>query len=137
MSPTKRVLFICTANAARSQIAEALLRSMRPDTYEVYSAGTNPTEVDPRALEVLASARVSAEGLRSKSVDEFADQHFDYVIALCSKAKAECRPLPCAGEFMAWDFEDPKTSDSPHAFSKTLKGIQQRIQMLLLVTEKD
>lgn len=137
MSHTRRVIFICTANAARSQMAEALLGNMRPDTYDIYSAGTDPTGVDPRALAALDRLSVDTEGLHSKSIDEYLNEHFDYVVALCNKAQAECKALPGAGEFMAWDFEDPQVSDSPTAFRKTLQEIQQRVQMFLLVTEKD
>jgi ArsR family transcriptional regulator, arsenate/arsenite/antimonite-responsive transcriptional repressor / arsenate reductase (thioredoxin) len=137
MADKRRILFICTANAARSQMAQSLLRDMRPDSYEVFSAGNAPTEVDARAIAALNKLDVNTEGLRSKSIDEFAHQEFDYVITLCSKAQAECRTLPNATTQMAWDFEDPQTSGRTDAFAKILREIQQRIQMFLLVTEKN
>ncbi|HIM40158.1 MAG TPA: arsenate reductase ArsC [Methylophaga aminisulfidivorans] len=137
MHRKKRVLFVCTANAVRSQMAEALLRRLRPDTYEVFSAGTAPTEVDPRALRALELFDVVPSGLHSKSLEQFRGQAFDYVIALCKKSGAECQTVQCDGEYMAWDFEDPQTVGTSHAFVKTLKEIQQRIQMFLLVTEKE
>lgn len=136
MPQKRRVLFVCTANAARSQMAEALLRRLRPDTYEVYSAGTAPTEIDPRAVSALEHFDIDPSGLHSKPLEQFRDQTFDYVIALCKKSEAECQTVQCEGEFMAWDFEDPQTTDTPNAFAKTLNEIQQRIQMFLLVTEK-
>lgn len=137
MPRKKRVLFVCTANAARSQIAEALLRHLRPETYEVFSAGTAPSEVDPLALQALEHSDIDASGLHSKQLGQFRDQTFDYVIALCKKSDAECQTVQCEGEYMAWDFEDPQTVGTPTAFIKTLKEIQQRIQMFLLVTEKE
>lgn len=135
MPPKYRVLFVCTANAARSQMAEALLRNMRPD-YEVFSAGTKPTSVDPKALEALKNADISAAGLHSKSLEKYRNQRFDYVIALCSKAGKECQTLSDAGEFLAWDFEDPQTSGRTGAYAKTLEEIRTRLNMFLLVTEK-
>lgn len=135
MSLKPRVLFVCTANAARSQIAEALLRSIRPE-YEVFSAGTEPTGVDPKALEALRKADISTIGLHSKPIERFRDQYFDYVIALCSKAGKECQTLSNAGEFLAWDFEDPQTSGRTGAYAKTLEEIRTRLNMFLLVTEK-
>lgn len=132
----KRVLFVCTANAARSQMAEAVLRQLRPDSYEVFSAGTAPAGVDPRALKALEKNGVDTAGLHSKSLDEFRDHYFDYVIALCDKSHSECQSLRRAGEFMAWDFEDPQSSEDAAAFGRALGNIQQRIQMFLLVTEK-
>ncbi len=136
MSYKKRVLFVCSANAARSQLAEGLLRHLRPDTYEVFSAGTTPSEVDPLAIQALEHFDIDPSGLHSKQLDQFRDQTFDYVIALCKKSDAECQTVQCEGEYMAWDFEDPQVEGTPTAFVKTLKEIQQRIQMFLLVTEK-
>ena len=136
--PTKtRVLFVCTANAVRSQMAEALLRRLRLDTYEVFSAGTDPTEVDPLALRALEFFDVVPSDLHSKSLEQFRGQAFDYVIALCKKSEAECQTVHCDGEYMAWDFEDPQTVGTAGAYVKTLKEIQQRIHMFLLVTEKE
>ena len=136
MPRKKRILFVCTANAARSQMAEALLRRLRPDSYEVFSAGTAPTQVDPRAIKALEQFDIEPTGLHSKPLDQFQNQTFDYVIALCKKSEAECQTVQCEGKYMAWDFEDPQTADRPNAFVKTLSEIQQRIQMFLLVMEK-
>lgn len=135
MSP-KRVLFVCTANAARSQMAEAVLRHLRPTSYEVFSAGTAPSEVDRRALRALEELKINTEGLHSKSLNNFRGQRFDFVIALCDKSHQECNKFTGAGTTLAWDFDDPQTSADPLAFTKTLRDIQQRIQMFLLVTEK-
>lgn len=133
----QRVLFVCTANAARSQMAEALLKKLRPDAYEVFSAGTQPAEIDSRALRALTQMDIDTTGLHSKALDTFVSERFDYVIALCDKAHAECRSLPDTGQFIAWDFDDPQQRNTQAAFAKTLREIQQRIQMFLLVTEKE
>jgi protein-tyrosine-phosphatase len=113
MTSKARVLFVCTANAARSQLAQALLRHTDSEHFEAFSAGTTPTQVDPRTFEALSHIGVSTEGLRSKSIDEFRGERFDYVITLCDKAAAQCRSLPGAGEALAWSFEDPVTSTNP------------------------
>ncbi|WP_428239526.1 metalloregulator ArsR/SmtB family transcription factor [Gynuella sp.] len=131
-----RVLFVCTGNSARSQMAEAVLRDMTGDHFEVYSAGTHPEEVDPRTLSTLERAGIPCAGLRSKHSDEFAGQSFDYVISLCDKAHQECRHWPGAGVVMAWDFPDPKTSDDPLAFARTLHEISERIRLFVLVNSK-
>jgi len=131
-----RVLFLCTANSARSQIAEALLRHQAGDRFEVCSAGTQPDEVDPRAVEALQAFGIGADGLRSKSIDSLAQQHFDFVITLCSKARQECQNWPGSGVVMAWDFDDPKSSADPRAFVKTLHAINKRIQLFVEVNSK-
>lgn len=131
-----RVLFVCTANAARSQLAQALLRHTDSEHFEAFSAGTVPTQVDPRTFDALSHLGVSIEGLRSKSIDEFRDQHFDYVITLCDKAAEECLSFPRSGEALAWNFEDPITSTKPDAFRHTLHEIHERIKMFVLVKNK-
>lgn len=136
MTSKARVLFVCTANSARSQLAQALLRHTDSEHFEAFSAGTVPTQVDPRALDALSHLGVSIEGLRSKSVDEFRGERFDYVITLCDKAAAECQSLPEAGEALAWSFEDPATSTKPDAFRHTLHEIHERIKMFVLVKTK-
>lgn len=131
-----RVLFVCTANAARSQLAEALLRHTDPVRFEAFSAGTQPGEVDPRTFAVLEHLAIDASGLRSKPIDEFADERFDYIITLCDKAAQECQALPAFGERLAWHFEDPVISDKHDAFRHTLHEIHERIKMFVLVKTK-
>jgi ArsR family transcriptional regulator len=136
MSQKIRVLFLCVANAARSQLAEALLRHTDGEHYEAFSAGTQPSEVDPRARQALEQLSVSTEGLHSKPLESFDGQQFDYVITLCDKAAFECRTLPGAGEYIAWDFEDPASSQQPNAYKTTLQQIHERIKMFVLVKNK-
>ena len=76
----KRVLFLCTGNSARSQMAEGLLRHLAGDQFEVFSAGTRPVGLNPNAVTAMSEIGINIAGSRSKSVDEFAGQQFDYVI---------------------------------------------------------
>ncbi len=133
----KRVLFVCTANSARSQMAEALLRHFGGDDFEVFSAGTEPSEVGPRTLQALQDFGLETTGLKSKSIESLSDQHFDFVISLCDKAHMECRHWPGSGVVMAWDFPDPKGSSNPKAFALSLQEISERIRLFVLVNSKD
>ena len=103
----KKVLFLCTANSARSQMAEALINHDMGDRYEAFSAGTSPTAPRPEALQVLAEIGIDHSRARSKSLDEFESQSFDYVITLCGAANETC-PLFFGGvERSHLGFEDP------------------------------
>ncbi len=132
----KSVLFLCTGNSARSQMAEALLRSKAGDQFDVFSAGTQPEEVDARAIEAIQKFGVDASDLVSKSVQSFDGKDFDYVITLCDKANTECRSFPGAGKQLAWDFPDPKSRKGHHPFSSTLTELNNRLSMFLLVENK-
>lgn len=136
MSDKIRTLFVCVANSARSLMAEALLRHTDSEHFAAFSAGTAPATVDPRALNALDHLGVSTEGLHSKSLDALAGERFDYVITLCDKAALECQALPGAGECLAWDFEDPASSDKPDAYRHTLHELHERIKMFVLVKNK-
>ncbi|MEM2878639.1 MAG: arsenate reductase ArsC [Candidatus Hadarchaeales archaeon] len=107
MAERKKVLFICTHNSARSQMAEGLLRSMYGDSYEVRSAGTKPAGVHPLAVRVMAEIGIDISGHRSKSVMEFLNDSFDYVVTVCDKASESCPFFPGAGEYIHMSFEDP------------------------------
>jgi ArsR family transcriptional regulator len=118
-------------------MAEVLLRHFGGDHFEVFSAGTEPSEVDPRTLDVLQDFGLEVQGLVSKSVESLGDQHFDYVISLCDRAHRECRHWPGNGVVMAWDFPDPKASNDPKAFARTLQAISERIRLFVLVNSKE
>jgi protein-tyrosine-phosphatase len=133
----KSVLFLCTGNSARSQIAEALLKKQASQYFDVFSAGTSPEGIDPRTLEVLERFNMPTQGLRSKSVSAFEDQTFDFVITLCGRAKQECGHFPNAGEMIFWDFEDPKTRNTPMPFDATFKELNERLKMFVLVQTKN
>lgn len=129
----QHVLFVCTANAARSQMAEALLRDAAGDRFEVYSAGVEPTAVHPETLTVLQRQNIDTSGLAAKHINALQGIDFDYVISLCDHAQHECRTLSCSGKKMEWNFEDPQTRSGPAPFDVTLLEIRQRIAMFIEV----
>ncbi|QBG37323.1 metalloregulator ArsR/SmtB family transcription factor [Litorilituus sediminis] len=132
-----RVLFLCTGNSARSQMAEAILKYRASDKYDVYSAGTHPEQVDKRAIAALQKMAITTQDLAAKDLSIFAGQKFDYVITLCDKANSECRSYPGARQQLAWDFIDPKSRQSSTAFDDSLQEINNRISMFLLVDNCD
>lgn len=103
----QRVLILCTGNSARSQMAEGLLRDMAGDQFEVFSAGVAPSSVRPEAIEVMREEGIDISGQRSKSVDEFSGQEFDYVITVCDNANQECPVFPGKTRRIHWSVEDP------------------------------
>jgi ArsR family transcriptional regulator len=127
----KSVLFVCTANSIRSQMAEALLRHYASDVFRIVSAGSEPQAIDPRTLETLCEQHIPTEGLSTKSIDTLAEQHFDFVISLCSRARQECQNWPGSGVILAWDLPDPKSSLDPQAFLKTFFAIEKRIRAFI------
>src|SRR6185295_401120 len=102
-----RVLIVCTGNAARSQMAEGLLRHDAGDRFEVVSAGVEPTEVRPLAIKAMNEIGIDISGQRSKSVDTFSGQNFDYVITVCDNANQQCPMFPGKTERIHWSIEDP------------------------------
>jgi arsenate reductase len=138
MNEKQRVLILCTGNSARSQMAEGLLRSLAGDRYDVHSAGTHPSIVRPEAIEAMAEIGIDISGHRSKSVDEFADQSFDYVITVCGKANENCPVFPGAPNRLAWDFDDPAAVEGDHekrlaAFRRVRDEILGRLRLFLAV----
>ena len=107
MSDRKRVLILCTRNSARSQMAEGILRHDAGDRFEAFSAGTNPSRVRPEAISVMRELGIDISGHRSKSIDEFAGQKFDYVITVCDNAKESCPVFPGDARVLHQSFEDP------------------------------
>jgi len=105
----KRVLFICTHNAARSQMAEGLLRALYGNRYEVFSAGTEPGRVSPYAIKVMAEIGIDIGAHRAKSLQEFLNQKFDYVVTVCDHAKESCPYFPGGKKILHQSFEDPST----------------------------
>lgn len=102
-----RALILCMGNSARSQMAEGLLRHDAGNVYEVFSAGTKPSHVRPEAIAVMREVGIDISGHRSKSVEEFAGQDFDYVITVCDNAKESCPLFPAKTKRIHWSIEDP------------------------------
>jgi protein-tyrosine-phosphatase len=139
--PPTRVLFVCTHNSARSQMAEALLRHLGGEQVEVFSAGTEPATVHPMAVTVLKEQTIDASQLYSKHVDLFATQEFDYVITVCDSARETCPIFLGAPEQIHWSFEDPAAIVDPderyRSFSRTLVELDNRIKILLALFQRD
>lgn len=102
----KTVLFICTHNSSRSQMAEGLLKSLYGDRYEVYSAGIKPTKVNPYVVKAMGEIGIDISKQRSKSIEEFRGKNFDYVVTVCDHAKEMC-PFFLGDEILHKSFEDP------------------------------
>ncbi|MCH2134564.1 MAG: arsenate reductase ArsC [Phycisphaerales bacterium] len=111
MTERPRILFLCTANSARSQLAEAILRDRAADRMAVCSAGTKPSTVHPLAIEVLAEEGISSEGLRSTSVEDvLRDGPVSLTIAVCASAAEHC-PVVAGEQVRSWPFDDPAACD--------------------------
>ena len=128
-----RVLFLCTGNSCRSQMAEGLLRELAGDQYEASSAGVSPTQVNAMAVRVMAEVAVDISGQRSKSVDDMTGREFDYVITVCDKAREACPIFSSAGRQLHWGFEDPAQAvgteeERLHAFRKVRDAISERLR---------
>lgn len=103
----KKVLFICTRNSARSQMAEGFLNDLYGDRYEAYSAGIEPTEVNPYAIKAMAEINVDISKQRSKSIEEFRRNNFEYVVTVCDHAKEACPFFPGGKKLLHKGFKDP------------------------------
>jgi arsenate reductase len=128
----QRVLILCTGNSARSQMAEGLLRTMAGDRLEVESAGVAPSQVRPEAIEVMRESGIDISKQRSKSVDEFTGEEFDYLITVCDNAKEQCPVFPGKTKRIHWSFEDPAAATGEwdqrlEAFRKVRDQIEERL----------
>jgi len=133
-----RVLFVCTGNSARSIMAETLLRQRGGEAFEVCSAGTDPRGINPLTLRVLGEAGLPAEGLRSKSVTEFLDDPWDYVITVCDQARQVCPVFPGSHESLHWGYDDPAEARGTEAerlavFRQVFTQISERIGLFIPV----
>lgn len=132
----RRVLFLCTGNSARSQMAEGLLRHMAGDVFEVFSAGTQPAGLNPRAVAAMKDIGVDISRQRSKHVEEFLNGRFDYVITVCDRAKESCPVFPSSVALLHWSFDDPAASvgtevEREKVFHRVRDEIQGQIRTFL------
>ncbi len=111
-----RVLFMCVHNSCRSQMAEAFLRELAPDRFEAYSAGFEPSTVDPLAIEAMAERGIDMSAARAKNIGEYLGKvHFGYVITVCERADRECpKTFPGMGTRLHWPFPDPDAVQGDH-----------------------
>ncbi|MDD5615171.1 MAG: arsenate reductase ArsC [Candidatus Methanoperedens sp.] len=129
----KKVLFLCTENSCRSQMAEGILRHLMGDKFEVESAGTRHSAVNPIAIRVMAEIGIDISEHRSKSVDEFQGMSFDLIITTCDAARETCPVFPGKARHLHWSFNDPAAvrgseDEILSAFRKVRDEIKQRIQ---------
>ena len=110
-----RVLFVCTENSARSQMAEGFLRQHGGDSFEALSAGADPSKLNPMAVEVMKEIGIDISGQHSKDVAQFLGQSFHYVVRVCDKVREKCPVLPGAIWYLDWSFEDPAKAEGSAA----------------------
>lgn len=139
MRDRQRVLFLCTGNSARSQMAEGLLRQMAGDRFEVASAGVAPTYVRPEAIKAMQEIGVDISDHRSRSVDEFNEQEFDYVITVCDNANEQCPVFPGSTQRIHWSFEDPAAAEGDEqarlsVFRRVRDEIHRRLTLFAAAT---
>jgi arsenate reductase len=128
----QRVLFLCTHNSARSQMAEGFLRALAGDRFDVASAGTQATRVQPLAIRVMADVGIDLSGHSSKIVDAFVEQPWDYVITVCDAANEACPVFPKKSSRLHWSFEDPSQATGSdeqrlEVFRRVRDQIERRI----------
>ena len=111
MTTRARVLILCTANSARSQMAEGLLRHEGGERFQVVSAGTQPSRVRPEAIAVMREIGIDISGQRSKSVEEFIGQDFDHLITVCDTARQSCPVFSGTTTLTHWSIEDPAAAE--------------------------
>jgi arsenate reductase (thioredoxin) len=132
-----RVLFLCTGNSARSQMAEGYLRHVAGDEFEALSAGTEPKGLNPLAVEAMKEIGIDISQQKSKDVRDFLGQAIPYVVTVCDNAQARCPVFPGTYKFLHWSLEDPAEAARSHdetlaVFRRVRDQITQRIQQELL-----
>ena len=128
-----KVLFLCTANSCRSQMAEGFLRHLGGDRFEAASAGAQATEVNPDAIRVMKEAGIDISSQRSKDVSEFMGQRFTYVVRVCDRAKETCPIFPGAFRYFDWGLDDPAMAEGTEperlaAFRRVRDEIENRVR---------
>jgi arsenate reductase (thioredoxin) len=132
-----RVLFLCTHNSARSQMAEGLLRHLAGDRFEAYSAGTEATHVRPLAIRAMDEIGIDISGQESKTLNRYLGEPFDYVITVCDEANEACPFFPGAKNRLHWSFEDPAQATGSEeerlgVFRTARDKIRERIEQELV-----
>lgn len=130
----KQVLFICTHNSARSQMAEGLLRSLYGNYYEAYSAGTEPSNINSYATRVMAEIGIDISMQHSKSIEKFRGMEFDYVVTVCDHAKEVCPFFPNAKKYLHKNFHEPSLEGSEREKIKFFRSIRNEIKEYIKIT---
>jgi arsenate reductase len=140
-SGKQRVLFLCTHNSARSQMAEGLLRNLASDRFEAMSAGTEATHVRPLAVRVMREIGIDISDQESKTLDRYLHEPFDYVITVCDDANETCPFFPGAQSRLHWSFKDPSRAEGSEEerltiFRSVRDRIRERIEDNLVAKDK-
>src|SRR5205823_5500554 len=135
--PKKRVLFLCTHNSARSQMAQGLVRQLGGDRFDAYSAGTEATRVRPLAIQAMAELGIDISAQESKTLERYLDQPFDAVITVCDDANESCPLFLGAKERLHWSFPDPSRASGSQEQQLTIyrqvrDGLRERIERELI-----
>jgi arsenate reductase len=134
----KTVLFLCTGNSARSQMAEGLMRNFRGDEFEVFSAGVEPKGVHAKAVEAMREIGVDISWQQSKHVDDLQVKEFDYIITLCDHAAQNCPIFPGRGERMHHGFSDPAAvQGSDHEVLEAFRKVRDELKLFILGFDTD
>ncbi len=124
-----KILFICTHNSVRSQMAEGIANSMFGDSFEAYSAGTSPSSVNPYAISAMKDIGINIENNRSKSVNEFNDLNFDYAVTVCDSARESCPVFTGAKKVIHKSFNDPSsTTGNSEEILEEFKSVRDQIK---------
>ncbi|MCJ7509101.1 MAG: arsenate reductase ArsC [candidate division Zixibacteria bacterium] len=134
-----KVLFLCTANSSRSQMAEGFLRSWADNKYDVQSAGISPSSLNPLAMRAMQEIWVDISKQKSKSVELFLKEKFDYIITVCDNAREACPNFPGEVKKIHWSFEDPANSsgdedEKTKVFRKVRDQIAEKIKGFIKIT---
>jgi ArsR family transcriptional regulator, arsenate/arsenite/antimonite-responsive transcriptional repressor / arsenate reductase (thioredoxin) len=137
-----RVLFLCTHNSARSQMAEGILRSLSEGRIEAFSAGSQPTNLHPLAVQTMAKMGIDISQQRSKHLAEYLDQSFDYMVTVCDRVREACPTFPGDPEQMHWSFIDPAAVEGSEkerikAFEQVALQLTNRIRYLMILIERE
>jgi arsenate reductase len=128
MKEKKKILFLCTGNSCRSQMAEAWTRHLRSDDYEAYSAGIEPKEIDHMAVHVMSEAGIDISSQKSKDINSLGDIEFDYVITLCDNARESCPYHPAKTALIHRGFDDPPVLAKEAKNDKEVINIYRRVR---------
>ena len=125
----KKILFICTHNSARSQMAEGIIKALYNDRYDAYSAGTTPIDVNPHAVKVMAEIGIDISAHIAKSVEEFQGKEFDYVITVCDRAKESCPFFPGAKKYIHKAFDNPADfTDTEDEILSSFRNLRDKVK---------
>lgn len=138
----RRVLFVCTHNSSRSQMAEGMLRAWGGDRFEAFSAGTEVSTVRPEAIAAMAEIGIDISQQRSKSVEDFLGQKFEWVITVCDQARQNCPIFPGVEQTGHWSVEDPSQATGNDeqrlkTFGRVRDDLRNRIHVFILAASRD